>query len=40
MKFQLNTKVLSATKNNSNNIIVSVEGVKDGKKQEVYFFLN
>lgn len=37
VKFQLNTKVLSAIKNSLGGIVVSVEGVKDGKKQEVIF---
>lgn len=34
INFMMNTKVMSATKS-SEKIIVSVEGVSDGKKQEV-----
>ena len=34
LKFKLNTKVLSATRNGP-NIKVSTEGVKDSKKDEV-----
>lgn len=34
MKFQLETKVLSARKEGG-KVVVSVEGAKDGKKQDV-----
>lgn len=37
IKFALNTKVISASKDNSGNITVSVEGAKDGKKEDVWF---